>query len=202
MFDFFPYFVSGLMLAFACGAIYVRNPVYALLFLVAMVINMAFLFIAAKSEFLGLLLLIVYAGAVAVLFLFIVMMVNYKASLSAKRPISQGWPLVIGMVITLVFEVVRILFKYMNSLKEIPIHAYNPDFASIKSIGRIMYIEYANEIILTAVILLIGVIGSIIMTMKYVKIVPKRIFVSEQIKRQKENSVALVYPEVGSGIDY
>ncbi len=202
MLEFFPYFVSGLVLAFVGATFYVRNPVYALLFLVAMVVNIAFLFIAAKSEFLGLLLLVVYAGAIAILFLFVIMMVNYKASLTARQPISQGWPLAGIMTGVFIFEISRILLNYTSLLKDNTIRNFDSEFSSLFSIGKLLYGSYGNEVVLTAIILLIGVVGSIAMTMKYVKEVPKRMIISDQIKRDKKDSITLEHPVIGTGINY
>lgn len=200
IFDLFPYFCSGLMVSFAIGALLVKNPVYSLLFLVAMVLNMAMIFMSIGSEFLGLLLVIVYAGAIAVLFLFVIMMVNYKASVVAKRPFTEGWPIVAIFVIIFIFEIVRTLFKYTDGLKDYVL--IKSDYSDIKTIANLLYGTYQNELVLTAIILLIGVIGAILMTLKYVKIVPKRSFVSDQVKQTKEGSVAMINPPINSGIDY
>ena len=203
MFNIFPYFTSIILLVCAYGTMYLRNPVHALLSLVAMVVNMSFLFISAKSEFVGLLLIIVYAGAVAVLFLFVIMMVNYKESLNAKRTFSEGYPMTFIMSILLVFSVIRTLFKYMDSLKEEAAqYRDSVEFSNLKNIGDLMYNSFANEIILTGVILFIGVVGSIVITIRYIKIVPKRISVSQQVGRDKKTSIQLVKPKLNRGVDY
>ena len=195
------YLFSAILLLSSLMVISTKNPVHSVLFLILAFLNAAGIFVILHAEFLAMILIIVYVGAVAVLFLFVVMMLDFKTSLE-KDNILQYMP--IGLLIGLVFiaELVIVLINTRLDLSNIQILS-NPldnfsDQSNTEAIGSILYTNYVLYFQLSGVILLVAMVGSIVLTLRDREGV-KRQIVSEQVDR--EGKIELVDVISGEGVD-
>lgn len=179
-----------------------RNPVHSVLALISVVLNIVFLLILLEAEFLALIFVAVYLGAVTVLFLFIVMMLNIKAVDFSKELISS---LSIGTFLGLIF--VYYLYSISSSSIGVDVSVTNillsQEFFDWKSImynvtnidvfGSLLYTHFAPYLLIIGIVLLIAMIGAIILTKtNYLKKDVKRNFIDQQVSRNFENAVFLV----------
>ncbi len=195
------YLFSGVILISSLMVISTKNPVHSVLFLILSFLNAAGLFVILHAEFLAMILIIVYVGAVAVLFLFVVMMLDFKTSIN-KDNILQYIP--IGILIGVVFiaELIIVLINTKFDLTNIQVLP-NPlsDFtgkSNTEAIGSVLYTDYILYFQLSGVILLVAMIGSIVLTLREREGV-KRQVVSEQLQRQ--GKIDLVDVKSGKGVD-
>ncbi len=195
------YLFSAILLLSSLMVISTKNPVHSVLFLILAFLNAAGIFVILHAEFLAMILIIVYVGAVAVLFLFVVMMLDFKTSLE-KDNILQYMP--IGLLIGLVFiaELVIVLINTRLDLSNIQILS-NPldnfsDQSNTEAIGSILYTNYVLYFQLSGVILLVAMVGSIVLTLRDREGV-KRQIVSEQVDRK--GKIELLDVKSGEGID-
>ena len=195
------YLFSAILLLSSLMVISTKNPVHSVLFLILAFLNAAGIFVILHAEFLAMILIIVYVGAVAVLFLFVVMMLDFKTSLE-KDNILQYMP--IGLLIGLVFiaELVIVLINTRLDLSNIQILT-NPlgnfmDQSNTQAIGSILYTNYVLYFQLSGIILLVAMVGSIVLTLRDREGV-KRQIVSEQVDRK--GKIELVDVKSGEGID-
>ena len=163
------YIFSAVMLLSSLMVISSRNPVHSVLFLILAFFNAAGLFIILHAEFLAMILIIVYVGAVAVLFLFVVMMLDFKISLD-KSNILQYMP--IGIFVGLVFisELIIVLINTKLELENIQILT-NPlnnfhGLTNTEAIGSILYTDYILYFQVSGIILLVAMVGSIVLTLR------------------------------------
>ena len=195
------YLFSAILLLSSLMVISTKNPVHSVLFLILAFLNAAGIFVILHAEFLAMILIIVYVGAVAVLFLFVVMMLDFKTSLE-KDNILQYMP--IGLLIGLVFiaELVIVLINTRLDLSNIQILS-NPldnfsDQSNTEAIGSILYTNYVLYFQLSGVILLVAMVGSIVLTLRDREGV-KRQIVSEQVDRK--GKIELIDIKSGEGVD-
>ena len=195
------YLFSAVLLVSSLMVISTKNPVHSVLFLILAFLNAAGIFVILHAEFLAMILIIVYVGAVAVLFLFVVMMLDFKTSLE-KDNILQYMP--IGLLIGLVFiaELVIVLINTRLDLSNIQILT-NPlgnfmDQSNTEAIGSILYTNYVLYFQLSGIILLVAMVGSIVLTLRDREGV-KRQIVSEQVDRK--GKIELVDVKSGEGVD-
>ena len=195
------YLFSAILLLSSLMVISTKNPVHSVLFLILAFLNAAGIFVILHAEFLAMILIIVYVGAVAVLFLFVVMMLDFKTSLE-KDNILQYMP--IGLLIGLVFiaELVIVLINTRLDLSNIQILT-NPldnfsDQSNTQAIGSILYTNYVLYFRLSGIILLVAMVGSIVLTLRDREGV-KRQIVSEQVDRK--GKIELVDVKSGEGVD-
>ena len=195
------YLFSAVILLSSLMVISAKNPVHSVLFLILSFLNAAGIFVILHAEFLAMILIIVYVGAVAVLFLFVVMMLDIKSSIS-KENILQYMP--IGLLVGLVFiaELVIVLINTKLDLTSIQILS-NPmsNFvgqSNTEAIGSVLYTNYILYFQLSGIILLVAMIGSIVLTLREREGV-KRQIISEQLERR--GKINLVDVKSGEGID-
>lgn len=195
------YLFSTVILLSSLMVISAKNPVHSVLFLILSFLNAAGIFVILHAEFLAMILIIVYVGAVAVLFLFVVMMLDIKSSIS-KENILQYMP--IGLLVGLVFiaELVIVLINTKLDLTSIQILS-NPmsNFvgqSNTEAIGSVLYTNYILYFQLSGIILLVAMIGSIVLTLREREGV-KRQIISEQLDRR--GKIDLVDVKSGEGID-
>ena len=195
------YLFSAVLLLSSLMVISTKNPVHSVLFLILAFLNAAGIFVILHAEFLAMILIIVYVGAVAVLFLFVVMMLDFKISLE-KDNILQYMP--IGLLIGLVFiaELVIVLINTRLDLSNIQILSNPMDKfigqSNTEAIGSILYTNYVLYFQLSGVILLVAMIGSIVLTLRDREGV-KRQIVSEQVDRK--GKIEPVDVKSGEGVD-
>mgnify|MGYP001252862301 FL=1 len=195
------YIFSFVMLLSSLMVISTKNPVYSVLFLILAFLNAAGIFVILHAEFLAMILIIVYVGAVAVLFLFVVMMLDIKTTIE-KSNILQYMP--IGLFIGFVFiaELVIVLINTKLELSNMQILS-NPlnkfaELSNTKAIGSVLYTDYILHFQLAGVILLVAMIGSIVLTLRE-RTGVKRQSVVEQLSRSSK--IDLVDVKSNEGID-
>ncbi len=167
-----------------------RNPVHSVLFLILAFVNSAGIFVLAGAEFLAMILLIVYVGAVAVLFLFVVMMLNIgidEIKTQAKKYIITGGLVGIILLLELIFSFSNLdnIYKRADSLSN------ENNISNTHSIGKVLYTDYFFMFQISGCILLVAMIGAIVLTLRKREGV-KRQNISQQIKRNKENSIEII----------
>ncbi|WP_320142075.1 NADH-quinone oxidoreductase subunit J [uncultured Cohaesibacter sp.] len=198
----FFYLFSAVLLVSALMVIGARNPVHSVLFLILAFFNAAALFVLLGAEFLAMLLVVVYVGAVAVLFLFIVMMldvdfVELRAGFLTYMPMG----LVVGVV--LLAELLIALGGWALS-PDLVAHLGEPmpDLAqtsNIEAIGALLYTKYVFYFQTAALILFVAMIGAIVLTLHHRRDVQRQ-NIERQVARNAENSIEIVKVEPGSGI--
>lgn len=191
-FELFVFYVFAAILVFAASrVITVRNPVFAAMFLVLAFFTCAGIWMLLEAEFLAITLVLVYVGAVMVLFLFVVMMLDVNV-----EPLREGFVkylpvgLLVGaiMLIEMVFLITQRYFK--NEQFPSPERAAE-DYSNTQELGRLLYSEYLFQFEIAAVILLVAIVAAIALTMrrrpdtKYQK-------PSEQIGVAKEDRLRVV----------
>ena len=201
----FFYFFSIIAILSAIMVIVSRNTVHAVFFLILDFISIASLFILIGAEFLGMMMIIVYVGAVAVLFLFVVMLLNvseqklswFRGSRKTKHiPIG----LAVGAVILLELIVVVGGWKYRDTFSETKFLNFEKDFTNTHAIGNVMYTEYIYLFQISGLILLLSMIGAIVLTYRKREGVKRQNYFT-QVGREREDSIKLVEVESGKGIN-
>ena len=181
-----------------------KNTVHSVFFLILDFISISCLFIMIGAEFLGMMMLIVYVGAVAVLFLFVVMMLNvaqqknqwFKATSSSSHiPIG----LVISLVIFLELIVVLAGWKYKPDLVTSKSLIMNANTTNTHSIGNVIYTDYIHIFQLSGMILLVSMVGAIILTFRK-RSGLKRQNYFKQISRETSDGVELMDVQINKGI--
>jgi NADH-quinone oxidoreductase subunit J len=194
-FAFF-YLFSAVMVASAFMVVAARNPVHAVLFLILAFVNAAGLFLLLSAEFLAMILVVVYVGAVAVLFLFVVMMLDVDFA-ELKQGFLQYLP--IGTVIGAVFliELISIALTVVAGGKiagaPLAVNAVAEGVqkvSNVKAIGQVLYTTYFYYFEAAGLILLVAMIGAIVLTLRRREGV-KRQSAAEQIARSKLTAVEL-----------
>ncbi len=201
---FFFYFFSLIAIISAIMVIVSRNTVHAVFFLILDFISIACLFIMIGAEFLGMMMLIVYVGAVAVLFLFVVMLMNVtEQKLSwfrgSKKSGHIPTGLVIGSVILLELVVIVGGWKYRDTFSETKFLSFDENFTNTHLIGNVMYTEYIHLFQISGIILLLSMVGAIVLTYRKREGVKKQSYF-KQVAREREDSVELVDVEFEKGI--
>ncbi len=182
-------------------AVSTRNMVHSVLFLILCFFNAAGLFILLGAEFIAMLLIIVYVGAIAVLFLFVVMMLNVDIK-AAKTKFNISTPLlgVLSLVIFAeIFIIVRAsLDKNYQKFKLFPI---DQNISNVENIGRSLYTEYFLAFQISGAILFVAMIGAIVLTLNKNNRFIKKQVIQDQILRNKKDSIEIVKVENNKGID-
>ena len=201
----FFYFFSIIAIVSAIFVIVSRNTVHAVFFLILDFISIACLFIMIGAEFLGMMMLIVYVGAVAVLFLFVVMLLNVsEQKLSwfrgARKTKHIPIGLAVGAVILLELIVVVGGWKYRDTFSETKFLNFEKDFTNTHAIGNVMYTEYIHLFQISGLILLLSMVGAIVLTYRKREGVKRQNYFT-QVGREREESIKLVEVESGKGIN-
>jgi NADH-quinone oxidoreductase subunit J len=197
---FFFYLFSALAVASAVMVISSRNPVHSVLFLILCFFNAAGLFILLGAEFLAMILVVVYVGAVAVLFLFVVMMLDVDF-VELRQGMLNYLPIgvVIGLIVLGELVLAGSTFLYEpGSLKTIA----SPTPAGItntEALGRIMYTTYFYYFQAAGLILLVAMVGAIVLTLRH-KVGVKRQVIADQVARGPATAVEVVKVKSGQGI--
>jgi NADH-quinone oxidoreductase subunit J len=178
-----------------------RNPVHAVLFLILAFVNAAGLFLLLGAEFLAMLLVIVYVGAVAVLFLFVVMMldVNFaelRAGFARYLPIGG----LVGVVLLVELVLVALAWKPAKNVAASQAMSQGADAPSnTELLGSVLYTDYVFFFEMAGIVLLIAMIGAIVLTLQHRENV-KRQNIGEQVRRDPQTAIEVKKVEVGKGI--
>lgn len=188
------YVFSAILLTAAMLVVTSRNTVYSVLFLIVAFFNAAGLFILAHAEFLAMVLVIVYVGAVAVLFLFVVMMLN--VDVRPLRESIKSYTLIGGIVGgVLAIELILMMVSWKTSsnafdLTTAPLALYK-GMTNTEALGNLLYTHYALAFQGAGIILLIAMIGAIALTLRH-REGTRRQKVGDQLARQPKESLQLV----------
>ena len=181
-----------------------KNTVHSVFFLILDFISISCLFIMIGAEFLGMIMLIVYVEAVAVLFLFVVMMLNVaqqKNQWFASQENSGHIP--IGLIISTVifFELIIVIggWKYKPDLLEISNISVSQDVSNTHSLGAVLYTDYIHIFQLSGMILLVAMVGAIVLTFRQRSGVKKQSYF-KQISRERSEGVDVVEVESNKGV--
>ncbi len=201
----FFYFFSIIAILSAIMVIVSRNTVHAVFFLILDFISIASLFILIGAEFLGMMMVIVYVGAVAVLFLFVVMLLNVsEQKLSWFRGYRKTKHIPIGLAVgaVILLELIVVVggWKYRDTFSETEFLNFDKDFTNTHAIGNVMYTEYIHLFQISGLILLLSMIGAIVLTYRKREGVKRQNYFT-QVGREREDSVKLVEVESGKGIN-
>lgn len=172
------YIFSILLLSNSLLAIFINNAIYSVLFLILSFLMSVSLLFLLESEFMGLIFIVIYVGAIAVLFLFVIMMLNIKIQNSVKDiikyfPIANFLGFVFGIeILLIVFEQFNINPYNNSDLFNYNINWYEKIDSStdIESLGQILYTFYVPQFLIAGFILLIAIMGAVALTLNYVKI--------------------------------
>jgi len=197
---FFFYLFAGLCVASAFMVIAAKNPVHSVLYLILAFVNAAGLFVMLGAEFIAMILIVVYVGAVAVLFLFVVMMLDVDFAV-LKQGALQYLP--IGMLIGGIFlaELLLVVGAWVIG-PGIP-HAIaapiSPAVSNIEALGLVLYTRYVYFFQAAGIILLIAMIGAIVLTLQH-RVRVKRQNISDQVARSPAMSIEIVKVRSGQGL--
>ncbi|MGC1344597.1 MAG: NADH-quinone oxidoreductase subunit J [Methyloceanibacter sp.] len=196
----FFYLFAGMCVASAFMVIAVKNPVHAVLFLILAFFNAAGLFVELGAEFLAMILVVVYVGAVLVLFLFVVMMLDVDFA-ELQAGFLKYLPIGATIGILLLVELILILSAWVTA-PEITAQAPTPPISQISNtaaLGQILYTKYVYLFEAAGMILLVAMIGAIVLTLQHKRDI-KRQSIARQVERTRERSVEVVEVETGRGL--
>ncbi|MCP4380325.1 MAG: NADH-quinone oxidoreductase subunit J [Hyphomicrobiales bacterium] len=194
----FFYLFSAIAIASAVMVIGARNPVHSVLFLILAFVNAAGLFVLLGAEFLGMILIVVYVGAVAVLFLFVVMMldvdfVELRQGFLSYLPVG-------GLVgIVLLAELLIVLGGWAFAPDVTPAAPIVGDVPNTEALGLLIYTRYVYFFQAAGLILLVAMVGAIVLTLRH-RVSVRRQSAAEQVARSPATSVEVRKVESGKGI--
>ena len=181
-----------------------KNTVHSVFFLILDFISISCLFIMIGAEFLGMIMLIVYVGAVAVLFLFVVMMLNVaqqKNQWFAGQSTSKHIP--VGLIIStlIFFEIIIVIggWKYKPEIFDINNSFANTSVSNTHSLGQILYTDYIHVFQISGMILLVAMIGAIVLTFRERSGVKRQSYI-KQISRERSQGVEVLEVETNKGV--
>ncbi len=185
------YIFSTILVGSALAVITVRNPIYAALFLVLAFFTCAGIWLLLEAEFLAITLVLVYVGAVMVLFLFVVMMLDINLA-----PLKEGFirflPVGIAVGIIILIQMAMILGPENFGLEKFAMPVgQGEDYSNTKALGRILYTTYVYPFEIASVILLVAIIAAITLTLRK-RPDSKKQNVADQVKVRREDRVRLV----------
>ena len=201
----FFYFFSIIAVFSAIMVIASQNTVHSVFFLILDFISISCLFIMIGAEFLGMIMLIVYVGAVAVLFLFVVMMLNVaqqKDEWFKGKIFTSHIPFgsLIGIIIFLELIIVIGGWKYKPNLIETSSIQIDNNFTNTHALGNVIYTDYIHLFQLAGLILLVAMIGAIVLTYRKREGVKRQSYF-RQVSREKEEGVTLVDVKSNKGVN-
>ena len=181
-----------------------KNTVPSVFFLILDFISISCLFIMIGAEFLGMIMLIVYVGAVAVLFLFVVMMLNVaqqKNQWFAGQVTSKHIP--VGLIIStlIFFEIIIVIggWKYKPEIFDINNSLANTSVSNTHSLGQILYTDYIHVFQISGMILLVAMVGAIVLTFRQRSGVKKQSYI-KQISRERAEGVEVLEVQSNKGV--
>ena len=197
---FFFYVFSIIAVASALMVIASRNPVHSVLFLILCFVNAAGLFMLAGAEFLAMILVVVYVGAVAVLFLFVVMMLDVDFA-SMRQGMLQYAPIgvVVGIILLLELLLVAGSFVMAPEIASTAVVPIESGIANTRALGQVIYTRYVYLFQGAGAVLLVAMIGAIVLTLRH-KVNIKRQDVFKQTSRKRHEAIEVVEVKSGQGL--
>ena len=194
------YLFAILVIASGVMTIMSRNPVHSVLWLILAFFNAAGLFLILGAEFIAMLLVIVYVGAVAVLFLFVVMMLDVDFA-SLRAGVARYWPFGLGLALILFAEIFFAVMAWnagalSGAVRGAPTAT---DVPNIEALGRVLYTRYLYIFEAAGLVLLVAMIGAIVLTHRTRSgLRPQN--VSDQVRRRPCDADVNMNPGVGEGM--
>jgi len=180
-----------------------KNTVHSVFFLILTFITVGCLFIMIGAEFLGMILLIVYVGAVAVLFLFVVMMLNVAEKKNTDSSSNKSTHVPIGIIVSLVvlLEVLVVIggWQYKSDFIKTENLNIQSELTNTHLLGNVIYTDYIHLFQVAGVILLLAMIGAIVLTYRKREGVKRQSYIN-QISRERKDSVELAEVKFKSGV--
>jgi NADH-quinone oxidoreductase subunit J len=192
----FFYLFSAILLFAAFRVITARNPVYAVLFLVLAFFQAAAVWILLRAEFLAITLVLVYVGAVMVLFLFVVMMLDINVD-SLRAGFWKHFPLAATVGVVIALEMAAVLmggFRMGEEPRSVPVQAAvqgAAQYSNTKELGKLLYSQYLYPLQIAAVVLLVAIIAAIALTLRQRKDT-KKTNPSEQVRVRARDRLRIV----------
>ncbi len=178
-----------------------RNAVHSVMFLILAFFNAAALFVLLGAEFLAMLLIVVYVGAIAVLFLFVVMMLNVDNSV-IKKTIRLQTPLLLCVALVFFLEIFLILkVSSMPIYRTATLYSSTAEPNNVKALGNILYTKFFLPFQIAGGILFVAMIGAIVLTLSEKNRFIRKQKISDQVLRNKANSLEIVKVKIGEGIE-
>ena len=193
------YLFATITIASAVAVIFARNPVHSVLWLILAFFNAAGLMLMAGAEFIALLLVIVYVGAVAVLFLFVVMMLNIDFS-TLRSGFTKNLPFGVIVALVLLAEIVIAVSAWKAGPGISGAAPAETSTPNIVALGELLYSRYLFPFELAGLVLLVAMVGAIVLTHRSRGDVRGQ-DVGKQIRRRPEDAVRLTRPGVGEGVE-
>ena len=195
------YLFATLVIASAVMTIGSRNPVHSVLWLILAFFNAAGLFLLLGAEFLAFLLIIVYVGAVAVLFLFVVMMLDVDFA-ELRAGMARYWPYGFLLALVLLAEIGAAVLAWNAGGISLQARAAptGPEVSNIVALGNLLYTRYVFIFEAAGLVLLVAMVGAIVLTHRARSDVrPQN--VGDQVRRRPEDAVVKMRPGVGQGVE-
>ncbi len=195
------YFFASMVIISALLVITSKNPVIAVLWLIFCFCNSAGLMVLVGAEFVAMMLIIIYVGAVAVLFLFVVMMLDIKfTELKSYITNEAKFATFIAMMLFADLAIIIMLSRGISEPVREAIFIINPEISNTKLIAQHLYTTFILPFQSAGMILFVAMIATIVLTLR-LRVGVKRQKVSEQMKRNKENSMEVVEGNCAKGIE-
>jgi len=199
----FFYFFSIITVGSALMVITSKNTVHAVFFLILDFISVGCLFIMIGAEFLGMIMLIVYVGAVAVLFLFVVMMLNVAEQKQSWFRGLKSTHIPVGLIVSIIIllEVLVVIggWKYKANFISTDSIVIVSNFSNTHQLGSVLYTDYIYLFQIAGIILLLSMIGAIVLTYRKREGVKKQSYIN-QISRERKTSIDVVEAEFNAGV--
>ena len=199
------YLMALATIASAIAVVSARNPVHSVLFLIASFFSAAGLFVLLGAEFLAMLLVVVYVGAVAVLFLFVVMMLDVdfaELRQGFARYMPLGGLIAGGLAIEMVIVSTTVATKGAAKLSETPMASggSGPSVPNAEAIGGVLYTDYVYFFQAAGMVLLVAMIGAIVLTLRHKPGVRRQV-IMDQVLRTPKTGMRMAQPKPGEGVD-
>jgi NADH-quinone oxidoreductase subunit J len=194
------YLFSAILIAAAIMVIAARNPVHSVLFLILAFFNAAALFVLLGAEFIAMILVIVYVGAVAVLFLFVVMMLDVDFA-ELKKGALQYLPVggLIGLILAFELVLVGSVWAFAPNAPQALASATPAHMSNTEALGRILYTDYVFYFQIAGLVLLVAMIGAIVLTLRRRPGV-RRQSIAQQNARDPAQAMEVVDIKPGQGV--
>lgn len=196
------YAFAAILVVSSLMVITAKNPVHSVLFLILAFFNAAGLFVLLGAEFIAMILVIVYVGAVAVLFMFVVMMLDINFA-DLRKGAMQFIPLglLIGGIMLVEFFMMFSSWNFANeAIQNLDVPAVAGQGSNSKALGLILYTDYVFPFQVSGLILLVSMIGAIVLTHRRRSDVLRQ-KVGNQVERTVEDSVEIQKVKVGAGVE-
>ncbi len=194
------YVLAAVSVIAALRVVLASNPVHSVLWLITAFFSAAGLFVLMGAEFLAMLLVVVYVGAVAVLFLFVVMMLDVDF-VRLREGFTQYMPFgaVVACVLLIEMILVSSAVAARGAGRDAPGVQAATDVSNVEAIGRVLYTDYVYIFQAAGVVLLVAMIGAIVLTLRHKPHV-KRQDIHTQVTRDRKKTLAMTKPATGAGV--